>query len=1288
MKPAANRKPAIAIGILVLVAIIAGLLLPRLIDPNRYNGRMVLVIEKALGGKVRIGHITWGLLKGLWFEVDGFEIIDASAFPIDFKTSRIHAGVAIAPLLAKKIVLKHLRLESPHVQWRLQRGPQEAVQERKPPAVEVKPAGIPLPVEIEEVLITNGRVSLDRSLILPGQPVARDFGDIEIKASNLAPGREMLFDLSMKDKAESGFGTLKAQGTFAGLTDSLTLQNPKLTVHAIVSALHTNALKPYLGNAPWVQRLSGSLSAAVNYEGDLGSHHRAEGSMDISRVAFSDPSSWEASLPGTETKITYRANLQANDLTVENLEVKLGRLSMRARGSVLNLKERPVIKNAVFSADLPLLDTVPLVPWKFLGGSTVFLRSALEGGGKVEIEQAVLPSIDLSEPFEGLLPGIDSTFRISGVSLELSPVMPRITNIDASVRLLQGVAYVQMSGAQFSTVNLPTITGQVTKLFEEPRIEATVKGSLRVNKPPPEDLAGFFRRCGLEEVSGSADLDAAVLLDTSQPANVQVRGNIGIRGVQVRTSLSPARLEGLRADLAITPEVAKVTNLSTVVTVPVGPSTPRGRFEIELEGRVDEWSRRPAVILQRMKTSSVALPVVASLIPWEKLGESAEPVKQTLLHGGTVTVEEISLPKVELSSLPKSPALLLPRAKAAVSFAGVVVQPYLSLPGFKDIKGRIHLENGVLTGTGVQGRMGPLSLPALEIRVSRLAARPKVAVAAKGPVQLAATSDTRVEDLFKRYGLRSLVVSADVDVRADFDAALHEGWVADGSLVLANVRAETYPEGVIMENLQGRVTVNRDRATNITVENIKGQVNQAPVRLSGKILGVGTRNLVIDAKASAKQLDLAHLRELIPALKKLSLAGMVDMDLDVYIPYAAPKNSRLSGTLKTRNLNFQLAHMTVEKGNSEWNLTGNTALIRRAQVRINDTVLAVTGRIANPVEPNIQLHATSRDLDLDRFIPPPRAEESEDKPSPKEGSRDPEKAMKTEWSPGALRTTAHIQVEADTGRYRGIQFQKLKMDATYHRGVLKQCDLRFDTKGGRVAITGSGDIRDPERVTFAVSPNITSLPVESITPVFGIPDLPVRGPISLSGQLQGRTGSSGDFLNSLRGNLDARIGPGKLARIGGGGDFIARMLSLTSIRGILTGSVFENFASQGLPFRRMRAQTTFQNGDMDMTNFRFESDAMNIDAQGRVKLLEEKMDIGARLKPLSTVSTVAGAVPLVGKVAASLTEIYFNVTGPWDDPLVSIIPGQGLADSIQNQAKGVSSALKGAVDLLGREGSK
>ena len=1291
MKPAARKKFAIALGILVLLAIITSLLLPRLIDPNQYNGRMVSELEKALGGRVRMGHITWGILKGLWLEVDGFEITGASAFPLDFKLSRIYAGVSITPLIKKKIVLNHLRLESPDVRLRLQPGSQEATQDKKPLPAGAEPGGSGLPIEIKDLLVTNGRVLLEQSLIPPGKPVARDFGDVEIKASNLAPGREMLFDISMKDNATPGFGAFKAHGSFVGLTDSLALQNPKLTVHATLSGLHTDALKPYLGNAPWVQQLSGSLSMEVNYEGNLGTHNHAEGSVDLSQVAFSYPSLWEAPLPGAETKITYRADLQADDLTVENLEVKVGKFSLRARGGVAGLKTRPMVKNAAFSADVPLRDSVSLFPWKVLGDGAAFVRSIFEGGGKVEIEQAVIPPIDLTEPpatAVALLNAIGSTSRISGVSVEFAPGMPRIKNIDINVRLAEGTAQVQVLSAQFTTVDLPNISGKVAKLFEAPLIDVTVKGPVQVSNQPPEDLAAFFRRCEMEEVNGSADLDAAVVVDTSHPVNVEIRGNVGLRDVEAKSSLSPARLEGLQADLAITPDVAKVTNLSTAVTVPASSSSPKGRFDLQLEARVDEWSRRPAVTLQRMRTSPVALPVVASLVPWEKLGESAEPVKQTLLKGGAVTIARVSLPKVELFNLPKSPALLLPRAKAAAGFAGLALQPFPSLPGFEEVKGRINLENGVLTAAGVQGRMGPLSLPGLNIRVSRLDGRPKVAVQAKGPVQLAATSDEKVEDLLKRYGLKSLVVWAHIDMQGDFDETLHEGWITDGSLDISGVRAETYPEGVVMDNVQGRVTVKRKKGIDITAENIKGQVNQAPVQLSGKILGVGTPNLVVDVKAGAKHLELAHLRELSPALKKLSLAGTVDMDLDVHVPYAAAKNSRLKGKLATRDLSWRLAHMSVEKGDAELNLTGNTALIKQLKMQVNGVWLAATGQVANLAEPDIQLLVTSPDLDLDRLIPAASAEGPEDKAPQDKGGHAPEKTTKTEWPPVAYKTTAHIQVDAEEGRCKGIKFQKLKLDAAYDRGVMKHYDLNLDTEGGRIAAKGSVDLRDPKHVTFTVNPNITSLPVERVATALGISDVSVSGPMSLNGQLQGKAGSSKEILAGLHGNLETQMGPGNLAKIGSTGELFARIFSLTSVRGILTGSVLEDFAGKGLPYRNIIAQTTLNGGKLDVTNFRFESDAMNIDAKGRIDLLEEQMDVGVRLKPLGAVSTVAGAVPVVGRVAASLTEIYLNLSGSLDDPRVSIIPGQGTVDSIQDQAKGVGSTLKGATDLLGGEENK
>ena len=357
-------------------------------------------------------------------------------------------------------------------------------------------------------------------------------------------------------------------------------------------------------------------------------------------------------------------------------------------------------------------------------------------------------------------------------------------------------------------------------------------------------------------------------------------------------------------------------------------------------------------------------------------------------------------------------------------------------------------------------------------------------------------------------------------------------------------------------------------------------------------------------------------------------------------------------------------------------------------MRVNEQVLAITGKIANPVDPDIELVVTSPDLNLDRLLPQERAEKSGEKSSQEAGARAQEKTGKAELPPMARNMAARLRVNAEQGQYRDLRFQNLKLDADYDRGVITQCDLSFDTESGRVATKGSVDLRDPEHPTFTVSPNITSLMAEKIAPALGIPDVSVSGPISWSGELQGKAGSSEELLASLHGNLEIQAGPGKLARLGRGGELMARMISLTTLRGILTGSVFEDFATKGLPYQRIIAQATFNNGNMDLNDFRFGSNVVNLDAKGRINLLEKQIDMRVAWKPLGVVTTVVGIVPLVGKAAAGLTEIHLDLKGSLDDPQVSIVPGQGVADAIQDEARGAGRVLKGFTDFFDKGENK
>jgi uncharacterized protein YhdP len=554
-------------------------------------------------------------------------------------------------------------------------------------------------------------------------------------------------------------------------------------------------------------------------------------------------------------------------------------------------------------------------------------------------------------------------------------------------------------------------------------------------------------------------------------------------------------------------------------------------------------------------------------------------------------------------------------------------------------------------------------------------------------MQVVATSDAEVEKILKKHGLKSLTGLAEIDMSADYDQRKPKNWAANGSLVLKGVRAEAHPSTVVMDNLQGEIKFNRKKAMNITAKDITARINQAPVRLSGKLFGIGTPKMLVSAKAYAKQLDLAHLAELLPALKDLKLGGILDMDLDVNVPYSTPAKSRLNGTVTARNAGFQLAgsDLTVEKGNAEIKLNGNTANIKTMTMQVNDQQVALSGHISNPVRPKAQLLIRSSDLNLDRLLPQDKA----GKPSltPSKGKEDQsakkpatdKNAGKAELPPLARKLTTDLQVQAVRGQYKGLQFEKLKLDLLYKQGVIESYDINFDLDKGHIATKGSADLRDLYHIRFTVDPNISALPLETITPALGIDNLPLNGPLTLKGQLRGRTGSSKELLTSLDGDLNVEIGPGVLKKVGKVGDLFAKLSSMAHISSLFSGRLFKDLSNRGIPFEKITAQSSFDKGNLNLSKLYFGSDAMTVDGQGTIDLINQNLNMEALLVPLATVDKELNYVPIVGKALEDVTQIQIDVEGPLKDPKIHTAQIKGLEKDV---AKEPVEILKDAGKIL------
>jgi len=1061
------KKVGIVLAVLLVVAIAAALIIPQFFDLNRYNGLITSELEKAMGGKVTLGELSWGISNGVWLKADGFTSKGSTAFPGELDLSRIYAKVSILPLLSKKVVVDKLLLDKPVVALNLAPSPPEGkkaatkpgsagsetptAEDTSTPDDGPTSPSSPLPVEIliEELKIDEGRIRLSDSLTLPGQSNVYNFADVLIQATNLAPGKVIGFQLALRDEAKPGLGSVRGQGTFTGLTEALTVENPELNLKVTLADVNVDTLKPYLKDKSLAQRLGGSISLDVNYKGDFGENLRAEGQIDLSHFTYTDTSLWEKALPGAETKITYQITLEPEQIKVEKLNLALGNISLSAEALLQDWRNKPIIKDGVLSSELPLTELIPLVPWRKLGEEAKVIRQSLAGGGKVVVEKVALPELPLAqlpEKWKTLLSNAEGSIRLSDISAGLSPALPKL----------------------------------------------------------------------------------------------------------------------------------------------------------------------------------------------------------------------------------------------------------------EDINGTLQLEKGVLTASKVQARMGPLTLPVLEARATNLAGKPKVSAAAKGPMRLEGTSDAGVEKLLRQYGLKSLSGIGEIDLRADYDQAKPRQWYASGSLVLKGVKGVSHPAGVRLDDLKGRVTVKRKKTLEITVEDLMARVNQSPIQLKGKLSGGGTDRLVVDGKARTERLDLKKLSGLFPPLKELELAGILDMNIDVHYPHADPGKSKFSGTVKTQGIGFRLAahNLTITEGDGDIELAGNTIILKDMTLRANDQKMSLSGQVTNFREPTARLQAKSPNLNVDRLLVPAKSTGTASKPSsklpaektgtpkPGEPARTEEPAKKkgdkAELPPLLRKLTAQVQAEATRGQYRGQKFQDLTLNAYYERGVLKSHQFHVLIGGGRIQTKGSADLRNLERIPFTVEPDISAVRLQSIASLLNTDKISVHAPLTMTGRLQGRTGSTKDLLASLRGNLEAEAGPGRIPDIGPAGNALFKILSFVNVQQIFSRNKFDDMAKEGIPFDSLTYQATFQDGTMGVNKLRLLSPALYMDVDGNIYLVKQRLDMNAEIEFMGTVDKVLGLVPILGKAAGKLTHVYLHLKGPLENPKIRVRPAKGITKAGKKGTQDSGKAVEDVVKEFGK----
>ena len=714
-----------------------------------------------------------------------------------------------------------------------------------------------------------------------------------------------------------------------------------------------------------------------------------------------------------------------------------------------------------------------------------------------------------------------------------------------------------------------------------------------------------------------------------------------------------------------------------------------GNISMTGRAQIENWRQRP-VLRNTILKGRTPLSELSRFIPWGLLGEDEKIVRQLLDSGGEIIVERLVFPDLSLEQLLGDETDLLKEVDATLTLSGISFKPSTLWPELTKFAGSVRLQNGELSASDIHGRLGPLTLPTLTLHATSLMDAPKITASAKGLLELKGTTDTTVEHLLMSHGLRRLSGDTTLDLQARYDLSDPARWGLTGSLALKGISAETHPDGVILDDLQGKISLKRANTLDIHVEGLTGKINQASIEIDGKVLDAGARSMTLEGRAKAVNLDLAHFVALAPALKIYKVGGMLDMDLQINYSPGKPEATRLAGKIQAHDLDMQWNDLHMEEGDADISLADKTIKVKKLALRLNDQKMHLSGQLSDIHKPRGEFHLQSSDLDIDRLlgsmasdVPPVEVPVPTKKPEQPVSS-----ATQRDGNTGSdtgearlptllLDSTINGVIQIDKLQFREQTFQGLQFDAQYQRGAITQHKLDVEFSDGKMSSQGSIDFTDLARVSFDLVPKFNTIPLEPLSDLLGLEHPVLHGPLTLSGKIRGHTGSTEEVMTSLSGTLAAEIGPGQILSKTTLGDTLFNLLSFIHIKGILSGQKRESFAAGGIPYKSLDLKAAFGKGKMDIQNVALVTAALNVDSTGTADLVNQRLKVRAEVTVLKNADMVLGFVPLLGDAASEMTKVHLEIEGPVEKPKISILPGAGLLKGVETEVKKVDGFIKG-----------
>jgi uncharacterized protein involved in outer membrane biogenesis len=596
--------PAIIISLVLLLM----LALPRLLDLNRYRGSIQNLAAEHLGAQLRIGPLRWGITpnNSIWLEAETVSMTGDPLPGASLGVEKITVKLALSPLLQKRVVIKDILLESPELNIKKvdKTQPTSAESTKQESAATAQPFS----VEVASLRIENGQLVFSDTRSGERLPDLH-LDAIEVTITQAQPGARARFSLAVRQTSpglEDG-GRLSASGSLTGLTPAFSLEEPGLDVEANIDALAAEAIGPWLDSA-LAERIGGSISATVNYQGWPGGPGNVDGQLDLGQFSYYDPALWHHPVPGAGAKLQFKAQLAADSVRFDQLALAINDIKANAKLRLSNFKQLQV-SNGSLNAEIPLKSAGPLLPWVKLAALEKQLKAILEEGGSLQLIDVQLPQIELAKQDidrQALFDAITGSVRFSGLSARPLDSMPRIEKINGNLSVADGVLSGDDITANIGPLRLPVFRVNVHQLLGESKWAVKASGPVSLAASSTDGIQQLLKTYSLARLSTNALVDAELKYDKAKPDQWRAKGSLRIDDLQLTT------LKNNQAELRGLVEFQQDKGLKLQLK---GISGNINQAPVRVDGTIGRPNKKDLQLDLKLKTTDLELAHLADVVP-------------------------------------------------------------------------------------------------------------------------------------------------------------------------------------------------------------------------------------------------------------------------------------------------------------------------------------------------------------------------------------------------------------------------------------------------------------------------------------------------------------------------------------------------------------------------------------------------------------------------------------------------------------------------------------------------